>query len=93
MATGAAAVETRTKKLAGLQALKEDLQRYLQPEDYELIKTQLQREIKRRKQEEIELWHRHRDERYRGLLGEDRFLKMYRERQELDELIRNPMTD
>jgi hypothetical protein len=76
------------EKLVGLRALRKDLQRYLQPGDYELIETQLQREIERRTREHRELGRRYRDEQMRELLGEERFLKYYREGQELDEKVR-----
>jgi hypothetical protein len=44
-------------KLEGLKALKDDLRRYLQPEDYEYLLDRLQREVERRsKKEESELF-------------------------------------
>lgn len=51
-------------KFAGLQALKIDLQPYLQPGDYEHIEDRLQREVTQRLQDETELADRLRHERY-----------------------------
>ena len=51
-------------KLAGLQALKNDLQPYLQPGDHKHIEDRLQREVTQRLQEEAELADRLRHERH-----------------------------
>ena len=54
-------------KLAGLQALKKDLQPYLQPGDYEHIEDRLQGKVTQKLQEETELADRLRQERYVSL--------------------------
>ena len=57
-------------KLAGLQALKKDLQPYLQPGDYEHVEDRLQREVTQRLQEETELARRLRHERHVARMAE-----------------------
>jgi hypothetical protein len=46
------------QKLEGIQVLKDDLQPYLQPGDYEFLRERLEREVKRWAEEEIELTER-----------------------------------
>ena len=60
----------RQRKLAGLQALKKDLQPYLQPGDYEHLEDRLQREVTQRLQEETELARRLRHERHVARMAE-----------------------
>jgi|SRR5262249_6131479 len=71
-------------KLEGLRTLKEDLQPYLQPGDYEYLLERLKREVERRKREELELGGRLRDEHLRQLLGDEKFEKHLRERAEIN---------
>src|SRR5262245_26373992 len=71
-------------KLEGSRALKEDLQPYLQPGDYEYLLERLKREVERRKREELKLGGRLRDERLRQLLGNEKFEKHLRERAEIN---------
>jgi hypothetical protein len=53
-------------KLAGLQALKEDLlRRYMQPEDYKYEEERLRLEVQRWSQEHFELHKRFREQRHR----------------------------
>ena len=70
-------------KFAGLQALKRDLQPYLQSGDYEHLLELLKREIERREREETELSTRCRDERFRQAVGDERFEKSRRELAEI----------
>jgi len=71
------------QKLAGLRALKEDLQPYLQPGDYEHLLELLKREVERRSREETELGGRCWDERYRQAFGDEKFEEFRRMREAL----------
>jgi hypothetical protein len=76
-------LERAQLKLAGLQALKKDLQPYLQPGDYEHIEDRLQREVRQRSEKESELSRLCWEERYRQRHGDERFEKMQAEHDEL----------
>jgi hypothetical protein len=72
------------QKLVGLGALKEDLRPYLQPGDYEHLLELLEREVERRRREEMELSRRCSDERFRKIVGDEKFEKHIRERAEME---------
>ena len=70
-------------KLQGLRALKKDLQPRLPAEEYEYLATRLQREVKQWRDAELELSSRCHDEWLRQDIGNERFEKVVREREEL----------
>jgi len=72
------------QKLVGLRTLKEDLQPYLQPGDYKHLLELVKREVERRRREELELGRRCSDERFRQLLGNEKFEAHVRERAEIN---------
>jgi hypothetical protein len=72
------------QKHKGLQVLKETLQPYLQPGDYEHLLERLKREVERLQREDIKLSGRCHDERFRQAVGDERFEKYLRERDEIN---------